>query len=552
MQYHCVQCNEYFNVDAADDKPRCPKCLRQHGLRQVEAARAPAPKPKWVPLVLGLSVLAAAGGGYAAYAHLHKHVPGQVPLAPVDPDDLRADVKAITGADVKELANILEPDAHVRAFAEKATKGQSKPEDRAKAIVAALAERRQKQAFVEWTRVEPREGPPLTAAATLASLKDDGTRKQLYPLELACLGVSALRSLGVPALVAEVYKYPNERDALDPSGRFGYFAIALRTPEQTFDAYGARATAPAKGDYKLLTDAQVVGAALAIRALQRVDANGDTRGGLADSELAVKLDPSSASARSARASLLLATGGIEAGTHELDAAVQLRGDAARRNNLATLGLLSGNTDGAAKEVAAALTDAPDYALAHITLATVHLMRGERDLARTELEQAERLEPDLAQLPQIWAQFYASDNDMPRALQKAQEALRRRPKDTQAMLVLARIDRAAGRYDDMRAQAKAIMARTGPDEHDRMQTLLRSMLGPTVFEPSAGSDDEAPSHDSSDSLSLSGDTSGSAKGPHLLSDAPGGAATDGALQLQPGASKLHLGAGDSKLKLKLEP
>jgi hypothetical protein len=105
---------------------------------------------------------------------------------------------------------------------------------------------------------------------------------------------------------------------------------------------------------------------------------------------------------------------------------------------------------------------------------------------------------------------------------------------------------------MRVQAKAIMARTGPDEHERMQTLLRSMLGPTVFEPSTDSDDDSPSHGSSDSLSLSGDTSGSARGPHLLSDTPGGAASDGTLQLQPGASKLHLGAGDSKLKLKLEP
>lgn len=555
MQYHCVQCNELFTLDPGEDKPRCPKCLRQHGLRPVERAQPKVErKAKWLPL-LGLVVLAAAGGGYYWYQQTHSHPPGQVPLAPITVDELRADVKALTGADAGDLVRMLEADAHVEEFAARArAKQQNTPEAQAKAVVAALGERKQKQAYVNWPRVESREGPPLTASGAAQALAQDGVRKQLYPLEVAALGVAALRSVGVPALVAEVYRYPNERNALDPSGRLGYFAIALpklaAAAEQIFDAYGQRSTSPAAGDYKLLNDAQVLGAALAIRGLERLENHSDSKTGLADSELAVKLSPSSPSVRSARATLLLASGGIEAGTRELDAAVQLRGDAARRNSLATLGLLTGNANGAAKELAAALAEAPDYALAHVTLATVHLMRDERDLARVELEKAEKLEPDLAMLPQIWAQFYASNNELDQALAKAQEAVRRRPQDNQALLVLARVDRAAGRYDDMRKQARTIMSRVSPDERERMENLLRGMLGPTVFADTPAADGDS-AEGSSPSLSLSEDNSGSGRtGPRLL-DPSSEPAQPGSLQLQPGAPKLQLGTGDSRLKLNLD-
>jgi tetratricopeptide (TPR) repeat protein len=405
---------------------------------------------------------------------------------------------------------------------------------------------------VAWPRIEAREGSPLTAAETWQAIQGDAARQHLYPLEVSAVAVAALRSLGVPALVAEVYRYPGESAPLDPSGRFGYFALALPkqgdAPAQLFDAYGGRTASPAANDVRLLTDAQALGAAYALRAQAQADNAGDLKAGLADSELAVKLSPSSAAVRSVRAALLMATGGVEAGTRELAAAAQLRNDAARRNNLASLSLVTGNADSAAKEVAAVLAEAPDYALGHITLATVHLMRGEQELARAELEKAERLEPDLAVLPQIWAQFYASTNDLDQALAKAQEAVRRRPKDMQALLVLARVDRAAGRYDDMREQARKILAAAPVDQQERLKAALRGMLGPTVFETAAEEADSDPGT----GLSLSGspDANANVKGPRLL-DEPGGSKT-GSLQLGSGTPKLQLGDGDSKLKLKLDP
>lgn len=552
MQYHCVQCDQVFTLDGSDEKPRCPKCLRQHGLRAVEAQASKPAGSRSRSVVIGLAaLLLAAGGGYALYRTQSGHPRGQVPLSPISAEDLREDAKVITGQDPGALANLLHADAAVEKFAEAAAQGQDGAAAKAKAIVSALQQRRDKQAFIPWPRVEARESAPLTAAETLQAIAEDGARKQLYPLELSALAVAALRSVGVPALIAEVYRYAGETVPLDPSGRLGYYAVALPkqgdAPLQVVDPYGGRNAAPAPNDFKVLTDAHALGAAYALRAQAQADNAGDLKAGLADSELAVKLFPSSASVRSVRAALLMATGGVEAGTRELDAAAQLRRDAPRRNNLATLGLITGNADSAAKEVAAALAEAPDYALGHITLATVHLMRGEQELARAELEKAERLEPDLAVLPQIWAQFYASANDLDQALAKAQEGVRRRPKDMQALLVLARVDRAAGRYDDMREQARKILANAPADQQERLKTLLRGMLGPTVFE--AGSDEEgaqAPAHGSS--VSLSGPDE--RKGPRLL-DEPDGSKT-GSLQLGSGAPKLQLGGSDSKLKLKLDP
>jgi Tfp pilus assembly protein PilF len=515
---------------------------------------------RWLPIALGSALICSAVGGYVVYRQLHRHVPGQVPLAPVDPDELSEDALALTGKNPGSLVQLLAASPEVEAFARRVAGAQSTPEAKAKAICDALGQRRAKQAFVAWPRVEAREGSPLTASETLAAIEHDGARKQLYPLEVAALAVASLRSLSVPALVAEVYRYPNEQRALDPSGRLGYHAVALpaegNAARRLFDPYGGRTSVVAASDYRVLNDAQVLGAAFALRAVSQLDQVGNPTAGLADAELAIKLAPSSPSVRSVRAALLLASGGIEAGTHELDAALQLRSDAPRRNNLATLGLLSGSPDAAAKEVAAALAEAPDYALAHVTLATVHLMRGERDLARAELEKAEQLEPDLALLPQIWAQFYATTNEFDRALAKAEEGVRRRPKDTQARLVLARIDHATGRYDDMRKQAAAILAYVPADQQSRVRDLLRSMLGPTVFED-ANQDGARAEHaegdDADDQHTASTSPGSGPSSPRLLDPSAGGVDLNSpSLQLRPGSPKLQLGAGDSNLKLKLQP
>lgn len=102
----------------------------------------------------------------------------------------------------------------------------------------------------------------------LARLERAGAREPLYPLELAALATASLRSLDVPALVAEVYRYANEKRPLEPSGHLGYYAVFVPGPNATgvvYDVYAGRTEAPAAGDYAPLDDAQAIGAALIIR-----------------------------------------------------------------------------------------------------------------------------------------------------------------------------------------------------------------------------------------------------------------------------------------------
>ncbi len=530
MRYQCVQCNEAFSFDDDAERPRCPKCLRQHGLRKLDESLAPAAgRKRGTPLPLVLLLLAAgAGGVYLFLAHgIHRSAPA-----------LLADQLRTAGVDAGNLVQLTAADDSVTLFAQQAVRSADKPEDKARAIVAALAARAQKQAFSRWPMVDTRALPdaaPLSAKETLAAIQKDGARAELYPLEVTALAVAALRSVDVPALVIEVFRYDGERAPLDPSGRFGYYALALPRsdgkPVATFDPYGARSLAPKPADFVTLSDLQVMAAALSLRGLHRVSNASESAGALVDAEAAVKLAPSSATVRSARAALMIASGGTEEGARELEAAAQLRPDPARRNNVAVLALAKGDADRAAKEVAMALQEAPDFASAHLTLASVHLARGETELARSELAKADSLEPNLAAVALSWAEFYASTGELAQAIAKGEQGVRLRPNNPETHLVLARVYRSASRFDDMRAQARKVLELASAADKERIKTLLLQVLGPTALEQPSGD---------SDALHLPSPQAGAVEPP------------SGGSGLQLGEPRLRLGGDSDKLKLKLQP
>ena len=224
-----------------------------------------------------------------------------------------------------------------------------------------------------------------------------------------------------------------------------------------------------------------------------------------------------------------------------------------------------NLDAASREVSAALDEAPEFAGAHATLAALHLARGEADLARTELEEAERLDPRLHQLPQLWAMYYATTGDLDRAVERAQRAVERNP-DIQTRLMAARIYRQAARYGMMRREAHAVLERVPSTREPEMRQLIRQMLGPTALDPVdeeevALGDEEAGTSDGElglgepDSLRLDapllgGDEApslggGADEGPRLLGDDDG---VGGGLQLGGGGDDLQLGGGGGDLQL----
>lgn len=459
----------------------------------------------WHVMLWGVVVLLL-GAGALATLQLRgssAHAPGQVPMAPIAADAVRKDVIALAQLDPEELAELLAPTPAVRQFAERACAGQTTRSGRAQALVAALSARRGARAYADWSRVEPRIEPPLTAQATLRALQHDAAERRLYPLELAALGVAALRSLDVPAMLAEVYAYPNERRPVDPSGRFGYFGIFV--PEgslpgsgalsgRVYDAYAGRSQAPNAGDFSALNDAQAVGAALAVRAMHALRIALDLDRAERDSAAALALLPGSASAHAVRAAVMLTVGHPaakdgKAGRQELEAARELRDGAAQRTNLALNDLTHQDAVGALRELGDVLTRMPEYALAHVTRGAALLIRYDFAGARSELDSAAQWDPELAFIPQMRAQLLASEGKSDEALVEARRALALAPQDAGALFILARIEHRLGHTDDLRKHAAQIVERTPVQAREARITQVRTAFGQDVLP--AGLEDVLP-------------------------------------------------------------
>jgi tetratricopeptide (TPR) repeat protein len=544
--------------------------MRVHGLRALPAAPSAAAKgPSKRGKLWWMSglVLLALGGAAAFVVWQRERTPDAATLAST-PLSARVLQRELERASVKadSLVRLLEPDGAVEAFAQRAAAGQSSPEAKASAVVKAIRARAKSDAFVSWSLADPRIGLPLTAAQTLAAISKDHARKELYPLEVAALAVAALRAADVPAMLTEVYAWPGARAPLDPSGRFGYFGVALaRTGGQprVFDPYGGRPAQERCAECAVLSDLQAVGAGLSLMATQRLAQNEDPAAALRDADAAVKLAPSSPSTRSARGAVLLATGAAELGQGEFEAAAQMRPDPPRRNNLAMLFMALGDGERAAREVAQVLEQEPEFALGHVTLAEIHLARGERELARGELEKTAALDPGLPSLPLTWAQFYAAGGENEAAIEQGKRAVQARPTDLQAHLILARIYRQASRYDQMRSEARSVLTLAPPALNARTRELLERLLGPTALEPPA--DDAAQTAPSAAAQPPSGQAALPEPGKldlsqgqdpdhsrlHLL-DQPGAAPSDGTLKGGGGPPRLRLNEPGRGLKLGATP
>ncbi len=564
-KYLCVHCDKTFEHESPK-KPRCPECMRVNGLEEVAAAKAAgAERPPWLPWAAGAAVLVAVGVGYAYWAgDSPDTVGGDAPLTPLDRAAVLGHLRR-EHVDPRELAQMLVPSEAVEAWAEE-NAGSGDAQAKATALLGAIRARFREGAVEPWSFGVPRETPIADPDRTLERLGDDGAHNHIYPLEAAALMASGLRSVDVPAMVAEAIRYEGDRSPPDSSGQLGYFIVAVYdgdagVGEPTYyDPYEGREVAPSEA--RVLTDLEAIGAAMSIRALYLLSRESDPERAMETSSGALRLDGSSPSIRAVRGAILLVAGQPDEGLAELAAAKQLRPDAPRRNLVAGVHMAQGDLDSASREIAAALEEYPGFAPGRATLAAIHLSRGEQDLARSELEEAERLDPDLHMLPQLWASYYAVTGDLDRAVQLAQEAVGRNG-DIQTRLMAARIYRQASRYDMMRREAHAVLERMPASRQAEMRVLIQRMLGPTALEPvdededddlgdddlgddDFGDDDFGDDDDlglgDPDSLSLdSPGLGGGGGGPSLLGGG-GGPSLMGGERLGGGGGGLQLGGG----------
>jgi len=428
-----------------------------------------------------VAALLGAGGLVAWQLRLtHTHEPGKVPLEPVAATRLREDVRVLAGVDEPELTALLEPDAAVAELAARAAQGARSDQEKAQRIVEAIAARRQARAFADWSRVDARPGLPLTAAGVARSVALDAAERKLYPLEVAALAVAALRQLEVPALLAEVFAFPGELRPVDPSGRFGYFAVFVPAAGggsgRVYDAYLGRSEAPNPADVSVLNDAQAVGAALALRAMDALQNRLELDGAQRDAETAVKLLPSSPSTHGVLASVLLSRAETERGKAELDQALALRPDAARRNNLALFALTRMDAMAAGRELGDTLKHYPEFAYAHTTYAAASMILMSYKVAGEHLDLAEKADPELPLVPQLWAQLLAAKGELNEALLMGRKAVQQRPNDAQPLYILARIERSLNLKEDLRKHAAQILELTPRPQREGRKLHLQSVLG----------------------------------------------------------------------------
>jgi len=574
-QYLCVHCDHTFFPESKGEPKRCPNCMRKGGLELVRKAKSGG-RPGWVIPAAVVGLIALVGVGYAVWdGQTADPVEGDAPLRPLSTSELLGYLQAANAG--RAPAELFDGGDAIDALAEEAT-GEG-PVAKAEALVEHIGARRDAAAFESWSFSTPRDTEVRGAERTAVRLAEEEAA-HLYPLEVALAATVALREAGVDAMVAEIWAFPDALAPPDPSGHFGYFGVAVYEGDAgegdptVLDPYGGRESAPTSEDFRVLSDPQVAGAFMSTEALYAHVHEGDLTAAMSTVRKALRLDARAPYARSVQAAILLASGGIQDGIDELNAAVQIRADPPRRNLLAAVFLATGDTDGAQREVSLALEEAPEFADAHATLAAMHMMDGDRDAALLELERAERFDPGLVNLKMLWAQYHLQNGNPRLAVGNALQAIERRPHDWQERLRAAQVFRAADEWNEMRLQAHAILDLAPSGQEEAIRRQVEQVLGDTAFEefdedlaldPADYRTDEAvaasddlggfddmgdPSDLSLDSgSSLLGDGPSDTPGPSLLDQELGGGGgfqlgnPSGGLQLRPPGQRLNLQLGN---------
>lgn len=443
--------------------------------------------------VVALVGVCAVAAGYFVWAGvLEEDYTGEPPLQPLDAKALDGYV-AQAGVDARVVSSLFVVDESLRAFAGDAVGTPADVVGRVRALV-------EKRDGALWAADESLPRPVYTAAQTLKAMEDGKGAASFYPLETAVVTVTALRAGGVPAMVAEVWGYEGEKSPPDPSGAFGYFAVALYQDEAGqgdptfFDPYRGRASAPAADRVRVLKDTEAAAAALGIDASHLSAHGGDRAGALGKIQQALRLDPRSPCLRNIHASILMDSGGFEEAIAEVRSALQLRPEAPQEINMAQVHLtqaslfeMSGDLDSATREVEAAmqrialaLEDEPQYARAHLAMAMVQLATDEHELARVSLERAERFGPTASALPLVWAQYFVTVNETDRAIQYVERAIERSPNNWKLRLHAAQLLHSVGRYEQVQRYVGEALELAPDKDRAALRAQVSAALGPAAL------------------------------------------------------------------------
>ena len=484
MQYTCANCEHVF--ESNDKKPRCPQCLRRHGLISDDAPAAAgkggagkggaatggaaggaaAPSSAglfWAErgrlVVLGVLFVVVTAGVILFLVSRRKKVdngPRNVGMGPVSAAKLKA-VARRRGSRLEVVH--FAPDAAILAYGKTLRNiqdGGVVAEKLLAPIRRAIGIGPAPKGFLK-VRAPGRvkRGPVLTAAQLFGALqKKEPLTVTSY--ELASLYLAEARAAGLHAVMAEIYGHKDLKGPADPAGFVGAFGVAIYR-DNTFKDRPLVVVDPARGklnatrEFEVLTDLRAAAEGLGHQALNLLETDNNAREAVQTMDAALRLAPQSATLLAARGMLLLKSGGIEPALDAFRAARSLREDAPRYLCVAVGLLGKRDTARALNNIDLALGRDPNYALGYAMKAMILLTQARADEAAGQLDKAQELDPTLPEVLQTRAMLLLSADKKDQALALLRQVIAAEPFDDQARFQLWRVLFVTG---DTEAAAKA--------------------------------------------------------------------------------------------------
>ena len=533
MRYNCANCDHSFDTD--DKRPRCPQCLRRHGLiaedgkgrskaskgagggnkggkdKDVESKDAAAQDgpgagtSRRVVIAAAVGVLVV-GGAVGAYFGLRNkpadNGPKNVTLGPVSAMTLRA-VARRRGTPVTTVH--FEADKAIRA----AGRRHARNRDGAKVATALLKEVRQSLGAKGMTIRRPgrTKHGSLRAAAPLYAAIRAKEIITVYSYELASLYLALARAAGLHAVMAEIYRHADRKGPADPLGHVGHFGVAIYA-KASFKGRPAMVVDPARGtlnaakEYEVFTDLRALAHGLALEALQLAENQSEAAAAIERMDAALRLAPRSATLLAAKGMFLLKSGGVDPALNAFLGARSIREDAPRYLLVAMCytqkDAAKGVMNRALSNMDQAINRDPGYALAYVMKADLLLRQGKVDLASSQLDKAQEIDPTLLEAIQARALILLAAGKKGAGVALLRKAVKLDPLDDQARFQLWRVllqleqkDEAAAAAKDWLAMLPTASRPQAVQLMERFQTMFNKYKAKAAPVPGGGTPGDDP-------------------------------------------------------------
>lgn len=504
-RYRCTNCDNTF--EHSSGKPRCPRCLRTHGLEEIIASTPGTRRPvRRRHLLIALAILFGLGLAVAGGILFVRHrtdLPQPGALAVLDPGLLKQTL-IHRGVSERHAVNPFEAGPELRKLVARAkgakrakgaegAKGakRAKPEETVKALARIVSK------LLDKVRPDldgSPDGPVRTASQLLSALEKGSPDRPIHVLsyELAALMVAVLREAGLSALICQTHRIDAPMPTAEVAGGIGRYLAVVYRPEQLGQdplvvldpiralalppwagsgndlEMGASAIKPGALDLVALDDASAAAHLLALRALRLRISTPDKAYRL--SAMADQAASPSATLQLIRAKVLAGAGGTKDAVSTARKARSIHDGPSQRTTLAQLLLSTGAVAEAISHLEQAVRKDPAYWPAQLTLAVV-LMLDNPERGTKHLEAGLKVAPQEPALLLLKASVHLGQGETGEAIEILRPLARRLPDEKTLLLLYQALIRSDEESHKQEAQETKERLLDVARDKERMSQLL---------------------------------------------------------------------------------